>query len=179
MLLTATFLLLGVAICVLQTTAMQMIPGSFARPDLVFLLVVYAAYKLPWVPGILLAFSVGWVLDVLVGVNLGFYPLQFLFVLVCIKLLTINSPVKESAFQIPMVGVSYLLLQMIVYLIATMSAEYGLPEWSWVAILQETILLVLAAIPCFLLFNGLHEYLVSRVARSRSTRRRPAKHLKS
>jgi len=177
MILTAVFLLLGVLLCVLQTTLMQMIPGSFARPDLVFLLVAFAAYKRPWIPGILLAFTVGWVLDVLVGVNLGFYPLEFLFVLVCLKLLTMNSPVKESAYQIPMVGVSYFLLQMAVYLLSSMTLQYGLPEWSWLGMIQETILLVLAAIPCFVLFNGLHEYLVNKMARSRSARRRVRKHL--
>lgn len=177
MILTAVFLFLGVLLCVLQTSALQMIPGSFARPDLVFLLVAFAAYKLPWLVGILLAFTVGWVLDVLVGVNLGYYPLQFLFVLVCLKLLTINSPVKESAYQIPMVGLSYFLMQMAVYLISSMTFQYGLPEWSWVSIIQETILLILAAIPCFLLFNGLHESLMDRIARSRSVRRRVRKHL--
>jgi len=177
MILTVAFLLLGVVICVLQTTVLQLIPGSFARPDLVFLLVAFSAYKLPWIPGILLSFTVGWVLDVLVGVNLGFYPLQFLFVLVSLKLLTLNSPVKESAYQIPMVGLSYFLLQMSVYLLSSMTLQYGLPEWSWVSMIQETILLVLAAIPCFLVFNVIHDYLAGRIARSRSVRRRVRKHL--
>lgn len=172
MILTAAFLFLGILICVLQTTALQMIPGSFSRPDLVFLLVAFSAYKLPWIPAILVAFTVGWVLDVLIGVHLGFYPLEFLFVLVCLKLLTTNSPVKESAYQIPMVGLAYILLQMMIYLFTSMTFQYGLPEWSWVGVIQETILLVLAAIPCFLLFNGLHEYLLNRAARSRPVKRR-------
>lgn len=177
MILTAVFLVLGIVICVLQTTALQMMPGDFARPDLVYLLVAFAAYKLPWVPGLLLAFCVGWVLDVLVGVNLGIYPLQFLVVFVCLKFITLKSPVKESAYQIPMVGLSHLLLQMVVYLFSSMTLQYGLPEWSWVSSIQETILLILAAIPCFLLFNSLYEYLVNRTARSRSARRRVQKHL--
>ncbi len=177
MLLTVVFLSLGIFLTVLQTTALQMVPGTFFRPDLVFLLVAFAAYKLPWLQGILLAFTVGWVLDVLVGINLGFYPLQFLFVYICLKLVTLNSPVKESAYQIPMVGVSYFLLQMTVYLFSSLTFQYGLPAWSWGHIVQETLLLVVAAIPCFLLFNSLYEYLLNRAARSRPARRRARKHL--
>lgn len=177
MLLTVVFLILGILLTVLQTSVLQMMPGSFSRPDLVYLLVAFAAYKLPWLPGILLAFTVGWVLDVLVGINLGIYPLQFLFVYVCLKLVTLNSPVKESAYQIPMVGVSYFLLKMAVYLFSSLTLQYGLPEWSWVQNIQETLLLVVAAIPCFLLFNGLYEYLLNRAARSRPARRRARKHL--
>ncbi|MFV0437216.1 MAG: hypothetical protein ACK5PS_07485 [Desulfopila sp.] len=172
-----TFLLLGILLCVVQTTVLQMMPGLLSRIDLVYILVVFSAYRLPWVPGILVAFAVGWVLDVLAGVHLGFYPLEFLFVLVSLKLLTVNSPVKESAYQIPMVGISYMVVQMMIYLFTSMTFQYGLPVWSWVSVVQETILLVLAAIPCFLVFNGLYEYLTTRAARSRSTRRRVRKTL--
>jgi rod shape-determining protein MreD len=177
-LLTVVFLLLGILLIVLQTSVLQMLPGEFARPDLVYLLVAFAAYRLPWLPGILLAFTVGWILDVLVGVNLGVYPLQFLLVFVCLKFATLNSPVKESAYQIPMIGVSYFLLKMLSYIVSSMTIQYErLPEWSWVGIIQQTLLLVIAAIPCFLLFNCLYEYLLTRAARSRPARRRVRKHL--
>lgn len=177
MILTSSFLLLGILLVVVQTSVLQLLPGSFARPDLVYLLVAFAAYKLPWIPGAVVAFTVGWVCDVLVGINLGMYSLEFLFVFVCLKLLTMSSPVKESAYQIPMVGVSYFLLQMVVYMFSSMSFEHALPEWSWGAVVQETLLLVLAAIPCFLLFNSLYEYLRRRAARSRPARRRQRKHI--
>lgn len=177
MLLTVVFIPLGILLIVLQTSVLQMLPGDFARPDLVYLLVAFAAYRLPWLQGILLAFAVGWVLDVLVGFNLGVYPLQFLLVFVCLKFVTLNSPVKESAYQIPMVGVSYFLLKMMSYLFSSMTLQYNLPEWSWGSIIQQTLLLVIAAIPCFLLFNCLYEYLLNRAARSRPARRRVRKHL--
>ena len=172
MVLTVTFLLVGVLICVVQTTALQMIPGTFTRPDLVFLLVAFGAYKLPWLPGILLAFCMGWVLDVLVGVNLGIYPLQLLLILVCLKLLSVNSPVKESAFQIPLVGLSYFLKQLLVYLTSSLASQHGTINWSWGGMVQETILLVLAAVPVFLLLNALYEYIQGRANRKRTTRRR-------
>lgn len=169
--LTTVFLLLGIFLVVLQTTLLQLLPGNFARPDLVYLLVAFAAYRLPWIPGILLAFTVGWVLDVLVGINLGIYPLEFLFVFVSLKIVTVNSPVKEGVYQIPMVGVSYFLLQMLGYFFASLTLDHALPVWSWGKVVKETLLLVLAAIPSFLLFNSLYEYLQRRGARSRPARR--------
>lgn len=172
MVLTLTFLLIGILVCVLQTTVLQMIPGSFTRPDLVFLLVAFAAYKLPWLAGILLAFTMGWILDVLVGINLGIYPLQLLIILVCLKLLSLNSPVKESAYQIPLVGLSYFLLQTLAYLTSSVANRHGAVSWSWVGIFQETILLVLAAVPVFLVLGVLYDYIEDRATRARSARRR-------
>jgi rod shape-determining protein MreD len=177
MILTVVFLVVGILLAVVQTTVLQLLPGGVARPDLIYLLVAFSAFKLPWIPGIIISFMVGWVLDVLVGIDLGIYPLEFLFVFVCLKIVTMNSPVKESAYQIPMVGVSYFLLQMAVYFLSSFSFQHVLPEWSWGTIIQETLLLVLAAIPCFLLFNSLYEYVQDKVARSRPARRRARKHL--
>lgn len=171
MLLTLIFLFLGIILVVLQTTVLQFLPSGFARPDLVFLLVTFSAYRLPWIPGIVTVFTVGWVLDVVSGINLGIYPLEFLFVFISLKIVTLNSPVKESVYQIPMVGVSYFLLKMIVHLFSTLSLDHTVPAWSWGVAIQDTVLLVLAAIPCFLLFNSLYEYLQARIARSRPARR--------
>jgi hypothetical protein len=48
-------------------------------------------------------------------------------------------------------------------------------EWSWGITLQRTALLVVAAIPLFLLFNSLYEYLQKRRLRAKPLRRRPRK----
>jgi rod shape-determining protein MreD len=177
MVVAVVFLLVGVLLVVLQTTLLPLLPGVFGRPDLVYLLVAFAAYKLAWLPGILLAFTVGWIFDVIIGLNLGVYPLEFLFVFISLKLLTLNSPVKEAAYQIPMVGVSYFLLQMIVYFLSSLTLSDTLPEWSWSKNVKETLLLVVAAIPCFLVFNCLFEYLQNRSSRSRPARRKAGKQL--
>lgn len=171
MILTLVFFLLAVILVVVQTTVLQYLPSGFARPDLAFLLVAFAAYRLPWIPGILVVFTVGWVLDVVAGINLGIYPLEFLFVYISLKVVTLNSPVKESVYQIPMVGLSYFLLQMIVYFLSSLTLDHAIQQWSWGNVVQETVLLVLAAIPCFVLFNSLYEYLQMRIARSRPARR--------
>ncbi len=172
MLVAMIYLLLGVLLVVVQTSMLQLLPGNFARPDIIFLLVAFSAYKLPWIPGVFLSFSLGWMLDVLVAANLGYYPFIFLAVFVILKTITVNSPVKESAYQIPMVGVSYFLLQIGLYFFATISAAHAIPDWSWGQVVQDTLLLILAAIPFFLVFNSLYEHLQMRSARSRRLKNR-------
>ena len=65
--LITTFFFLGILLVVFQTTLLQLLPGTMMKPDLIYLLVAFAAYKFAWIPGILLAFTVGWVLDVVIG----------------------------------------------------------------------------------------------------------------
>ena len=113
----------------------------------------------------------GWIFDVLVGINLGIDPLECLLVFSCLKLLTSNTPVKAPAYEIPLVGISYFLLQMLVYFISSITVPELVPAWSWGVVVRETILLVLAAIPCFLLFNSLYEYLELREKRSKPSRK--------
>lgn len=172
MIVAMIYLLLGVVLVVLQTSMLQFFPGSFFRPDVIYLLVAFSAYKLPWIPGLFLAFSFGWMLDVLVAANLGCYPFIFLAAFVVLKMITISSPVKESAYQIPMVGVSYFLLQLGLYFFATVTAEHAVPDWSLGQVVQDTLLLILAAIPFFLVFNSLYEYLQLRNAKSRRLKSR-------
>lgn len=167
--LTLVFMVIGVLLIVLQTSVFHMLPGSSGRPDMIFLLIAFAAYRFAWLPGILLAFAIGWIFDVLVGVNLGIYPLIALFEFCCLKLVAMNSPVKSAAYEIPLVGLGYFLMRMFVFFFS--SLEDVLPEWSWGEVIRETLLLVLAAIPCFLLFNSLYEYLVERAKRAKPARR--------
>lgn len=168
---TLIFMVLGVFLIVLQTTALQLLPGGFGRPDLTYMLVAFAAYRFAWLPGILLSFTMGWIFDVLVGINLGIYPLECLLVFCCLKLLTSNTPVKAPAYEIPLIGISYFLLQMLVYFLSSITVPEVVPAWSWGVVVRETILLVLAAIPCFLLFNSLYEYLELREKRSKPSRK--------
>lgn len=175
--LTFCFFVLGVILIVLQTTLLQFAPEGFGRPDFIFLLVAFSAYRFAWLPGIFLTFTLGWIFDVLVGLYLGIYPLECLLVFAGLKLITTNSPVKESAYQIPLVGISYFVMHLLVYFLTSFTLPDALPEWSWPRIIQDTLLLVAAAIPCFLLFNSLYEYIRKRALSSRRIRRRPARHL--
>ncbi len=170
-----TFWVLGVALIVLQTTLLQSLPLWLGRPDFVFILVTFIAYRFAWIPGIALVFSLGWILDVVAGIHLGFYPLISLLTFIALKLLTNKSPIKESTYQIPLVGLSYFLVQIFLYFVYSFSLPEDLPEWSWGLTLQRTALLVAAAIPLFLLFGSLCDSIQKRRLRAKPLRRRPRK----
>lgn len=168
-----TFWLLGIVLIVLQTTLLQSLPMWLGRPDFIFILVAFIAYRFAWIPGIAIVFSLGWVMDVVAGIYLGLYPLACLLTFTALKLLTNKSPIKESTYQIPLVGLSYFLVQMFIYFALSLALSEDLPELSWGLTLQRTALLVVAAIPLFLLFSSLYEYLQKRRLRAKPHRRRP------
>ncbi|TKB23558.1 rod shape-determining protein MreD [Desulfopila sp. IMCC35006] len=170
-----SFWLLGIVLIVLQTTLMQSLPLWLGRPDFLFILVTFIAYRFAWVPGIVLVFTLGWVMDVLVGLYLGFYPLMCLFTFAALKFLTNKSPIKESTYQIPLVGLSYFLVQIILYCVYSLALPEELPEWSWGITLQRTALQVAAAIPLILLCSSLYDFLLKHRLRTKPARRRPRK----
>lgn len=169
------FWVLGIILIVAQTTLLPYLPESIGRPDFLFILVTFSAYRFAWVPGILLVFTLGWVMDVVAGIHLGFYPLICLLTFTALKLLTNKSPVKESTYQIPLVGLSYFLVQMFFFFIYSLVLPQELPEWSWGMALRRTALVVASAIPLFVLFNSFYEYLLKRRQRAKPLRRRPVK----
>jgi len=171
------FWVLGIVLIVVQTTLLQSLPVWLGRPDFVFILVAFTAYRFAWIPGIALVFTLGWIMDVMVGIYLGFYPLVCLITFTTLKLLTNKSPIKESTYQIPLVGLSYFLIQMFLYFAYSVTLPEDLPEWSWGLTLQRTGLVVAAAIPLFILFSSLYEYLERRRLRSKPLRRRPRKQM--
>jgi len=170
-----SFWVLGIVLIVVQTTLLQSLPLWLGRPDFLFIFVAFIAYRFAWIPGIALVFTLGWIMDVVAGIHLGLYPLTCLLTFSALKLLTIKSPIKQSTYQIPLVGVSYFLAQMLLYFVSSLVLPEDLPEWSWGVTLQRTTLLVAATIPLFLLFSGFYEYLQKRRLRAKPRRRRPRK----
>ncbi len=166
------FWLLGIGLIVFQTALLQFLPQSIGRPDFIFILIAFAAYRFAWIPGIVLAFSLGWIMDVMGSIHLGFYPLMCLLTFTAIKTLTDKSPVKESTYQIPLVGLCYFFMQMLFYFIYSLVLPDELPEWVWRATLQRTIFVMIAAIPLFLLFNSLYETIQKRKMRTGPMRRK-------
>ena len=166
------FWLLGVGLIVFQTALFPFLPQSIGRPDFISILIAFAAYRFAWIPGIVLAFSLGWIMDVVGGIHLGFYPLMCLLSFTALKTLTTKSPVKESTYQIPLVGLSYFLVQMLFYFLYSLALPEELPEWVWREALQRTVLVVISAIPLFLLFNSFYEIIQKRRSRVKPLRRR-------
>jgi rod shape-determining protein MreD len=166
-----SFFLLGFLLVAVQTTFFHHFPHWLGRPDLTFVLLVFSAYKFSWFPGLLLAFLLGWLMDVTSGVFLGTYLLLVLIVFCIVKFLSQNSSVKETVFQIPLVGVSYFIVQCFFYLFFSFTQPGALPPWSWSRVVQETLILLVASIPCFVFFNWLYEKLTTRRLASKRLKR--------
>lgn len=166
------FLLIGMFLIVVQTTVLQILPAWFGFPDFVFILVAFVAFRFDWLRGCLLSFMLGWMMDVVSGIYLGMFVIKYLMLFFILHLYTQNSPVKESAYQVPLVGVSYFLIQLGFYAALTLAAADLVSPWSWNRMAMETIILVIATIPCFLLFNSLYEYMLKRRTVTRVVRKR-------
>lgn len=164
---------LGLSLIVAQTTLLEYLPHWLGRPDLLFVLVAFLAYRFAWIPGILVVFSLGWIVDVVAAIYLGLYPLACLASFSALKSLSNRSLVKESTYQIPLVGLVYFLMQIIYYFVNSLLLPDILPQWSWQGIFQRTVLVVLSAIPLFVLFHRLNESLLKRRLRGNAPRRRP------
>ena len=166
-----SFLIIGMLLIGFQTTILQIMPLWLGSPDLVFILVAFLAYRFDILKGLFLSFAFGWIMDVVSGIYPGMYLVEDLLFYTGLHLLTVNSPIKESAYQVPLVGASYFLVQFVLYFLLSVMVTDGLPDWSWSRLLRETIILTMATIPCFLLFNRFNEYLLKR----RTIRRNPRK----
>ncbi len=167
-----SFLLIGIFLITFQTTVLQFLPSWFGSPDLVFILIAFLAYRFEVLRGLLLSFLLGWMMDVMSGIYPGMYLVEYLLFFIALNTLTLNSPLKESAYQVPLVGVFYFLAQFLLYFILSIMVNDSMVVWSWSRVLRETIILTVATIPCFLLFNTFNEFLLKRKAMKRSSRKK-------
>ncbi len=156
------FLLVACFLVVAMTSIFQLMPDWLGKPDFIHIIVVFAAYRFGWTAGLVFVFCLGWMLDVVSGIYPGTYLLQSVLVFASIKVLTENSPLKESAYQIPLVGISYFVAQMGFYFFYSLTMSGTLPSWSWNKIVQDTLILLLAAIPSFVLLGYLYDFFSKR-----------------
>lgn len=172
--LTLSFLLVGIALIVIQTSILHYFPSWMGNPDLIFIQIAFLAYRLDWLRGLLLVLAFGWIMDVVSGLYLGTYPLLYLFLFVFLKIIKENSPVKEAVYQIPLVGVAFFVGYSCLYIFYFLALPGILPAWSWVTMARQTLILIVAAIPCFLIYNKLYEqvsrrrFVPPRILRKRS-----------
>lgn len=151
------FFVIGALLIVTQMTLFNVFPPWLVRPDFLYIFVAFAAYRFSWGGGLFYVYVLGWMVDVVSGIHLGIYPLQNILVFTALKMLTENSPLKESTYQVPLVAISYFLVQMGFYFLHSIMAPGMLPIWSWEKIFQDTVILFLATIPTFVLLNYFYE----------------------
>jgi len=75
------FFLLGVLVLTFQTTLLRFFPIQRIRPDFMLIFTLYLGFSFPPIPGGILAFLLGYLVDLLSGNTLGLYafsrPLLF------------------------------------------------------------------------------------------------------
>lgn len=157
-----SFFLVGIFLIVSQTSIFYLFPSWLGGPDLIFILIAFIAYRFDWRRGLFLVLVFSWIMDVISGLYLGTYPLLYLFLFVFLKMFREKSPVKEVAYQVPLVGIAFWAEYTGMYAVYSLALPGVLPEWSWGKILQETLILIVATIPCFLLYNSLFEHMFKR-----------------
>mgnify|MGYP001469361905 CR=1 FL=1 len=167
------FILLGLLLVVLQTTVFMINPVWPAAPDLFYILVAYLAYRFDLFRGLLIIFPVSIAMDVFSGVILGIYPAICLAAFSLLKIMAVKMPVRESYYQVPFVGVSYLLVNKVVYLLLTFLEPDVLVPWSWPLMLLRVLLLILFAFPLFRFFEFVANRLQGSLLPFRMLRVRP------
>ena len=167
------FILLGLFLIVLQTTVFMLNPLWPASPDMFYILVAYLAYRYDLVRSLCIIFPVSLAMDVFSGVILGTYPAICLVAFGLLKGMAVKMPVRESYYQVPFIGVSYLLVTKVVYLALSFLEPNTLAPWSWPLVLLRVLLLILFAFPLLRFFEFVadrlqHGLLVLRMPRVRS-----------
>jgi rod shape-determining protein MreD len=158
----AVYIILGLLLIVLQTSVFMINPMWVAAPDLYYILVAYLAYRFDLLRSLIIIFPLSWTLDVFSGVVLGMYPAICFGAFLLLKTLSVKVPLRESFYQVPMIGVSYLVVSKVMYIGISLFEPGVLAEWSWPEMLVRAGLVILLAFPLFRLF----EYINKRLQRS-------------
>ncbi len=169
------FWIIGILTILVQTTLLQELPSWFGRPDFLFILLIFISYRFAWIPGIFLVFSLSWIMNVIADIYLGYYPLVCLLLFTIAKTLHHKTPLKESSYQIPLLGTAYFTGQIILTVICSFAHNQPITGWQWGQQMENTILLMIIAIPMFALYNKLLQYLIKRQMRKKNSRRTPRK----
>ncbi|MCL7488050.1 MAG: hypothetical protein M8357_07760 [Desulfobulbaceae bacterium] len=153
------FILIGLALIVIQTSVLMVNPVWVASPDLYYILVAYLAYRFDLLRSLIILFPLSWIMDVFSGVTIGTYPAICFGSFVLLKIIDVKIPVRESLYQVPLMGVSYLVVHKVVYTFFSFVNPDSIGPWSWPEIFVKILLLVLFAFPLFRFFEYMHQRL--------------------
>lgn len=158
-----TFILIGILLIVLQTSVMMVNPVWVASPDLYYILIAYLAYRFDLLRSLIILFPLSWIMDVFSGVIIGTYPAICFGAFFLLKIIDIKVPVRESLYQIPLVGVSYLVVHRVVYTFFSFLLPDSIPPWSWPEMFVKVFLLVIFAFPLFRILEYINQRLQKNV----------------
>jgi len=157
------YTLLGLVLVVLQTIILMVHPVWPAAPDLYFILVAYLAYRVDLLRGLIVLFPVSWAMDVFSGLVIGTYPAVCFLAFALLRIMDARMPVRESLYQIPLTGVTYLVVSRLVYTSLSFFSPDALAPWSWPLMLLRAVLLGLLAWPLFRFFAFVNRRLQQKI----------------
>ncbi len=175
----ASFFLLATFLLTIQTALFPFFPSWAGNPDLLFLLVVFLAYKVDIINGAILVFLIGFLIDIVSGFLLGLYPTIYLIVFFLLKTLSKHIALNDSAYQAPFAVISYLFSMSAIYILSSILAPLSILEWSWRTMLLQTLLLAIISIPFFSLMDLYMTFSVNKLGKWRLIKTRGGNRFRS
>ena len=152
------FILVGLLLVILQTTVFVPRTAWLISPDLYFILVAYLAYRVEMVHSLLVLFPLACMLDVLCGTVLGYYALICFGGFFLFKAVVGKMPIRESLYQMPLIGAGYLVVHWLIYLLLEIIQPGQLVPWSSWRMLIRALLVVALAYPLFFLLECVEKF---------------------
>lgn len=143
------FFILGILVLVLQTTFLHLLPAWLGKPDILFLLIIYISCQSEHLRGAVIIVLLGLLMDVFSGVFLGLYPVIYLLVFAFIKGISRRVAINEFAYQVPLALISYLFVNIGMFMFSFFLQPESPPQWSWGAILLQLVMLGVIGAPVF------------------------------
>ena len=171
--LTLAFIAVGLLLVVIQTTLLMPSPLWIASPDLYYILVAYLAYNFTIVRGIMVLLPVSMVLDVYSGTIIGMYPALCYLGYFLLKFMVEKMPVRKSLYQLPLIALSYLLVNWTLLVLLDFFQPQVIASWEWLPILLRGLLIYLFSFPLFRFFTFLDKKLRGKISSKRFSRSLP------
>lgn len=171
--LTLSFTAVGLLLVVMQTTLFMPSPLWIASPDLYYILVGYLAYNFSFLRGIAVLLPVSMVLDVYSGTIIGMYPALCYLGYFLLKFMVAKMPVRKSLYQLPLVALSYLLVNWTLLLLLDFFQPRVVPSWEWFPLLIRVFLIYIFSFPLFRFFTFLDKKLRGKISTKRLSRSLP------
>ncbi|MEW6518490.1 MAG: rod shape-determining protein MreD [Desulfurivibrio sp.] len=159
-----SYFFLGVFLLILQTSLLTILPHWAGSPDPFFVLIVFVAIRLKLVHGALLLLMLGLVMDIFSGIFLGIYPIAYVLLFLLLHGLSRGLAIQETVHRIPLVIISYLFVNGLLYSCASYLAPENELTWNWKDILMQILLLAIITLPLFTLFESFDAMLTPRKA---------------
>ena len=151
-------IVVGLLLVLMQTTVCMPTPVWLLAPDCYYVLVAYLAYRLDLLRSLMVLFPLACMLDVLSGTVLGMYTILCFSGYFLLRYISGKLPVNESLYQIPLVGMSYLLVSWGVYLFLRFFEPGELVSWSWWRMIVRALLVAALTYPLFYVFELVLKY---------------------